>query len=124
MSHTIHLAFLSLLVTGLTSCSSKDGSEQSKSTSGICQPEEAECDGDWLVVCSPEGDEIEELLCPTGSSCSGGQCTGKCKPGTSVCDGGIVRSCNDDGTGFLMHECAPGVCIDGECKTCYSGTKT
>ncbi len=90
---------------------------------GECAPGSTWCDGNWLIACV-DGTLLSELPCPSGTSCVDGECKAKCEAGKGFCAGTIAKMCNETGTAYSLTDCAPGICVDGKCGTCYPGTKT
>ncbi|MDP6942675.1 MAG: hypothetical protein QF464_00875, partial [Myxococcota bacterium] len=66
------------------------------------------CDGDWVVVCGPDGETWTQIIeCEGSAVCFEGMC---CTPS---CDG---AACGDDGCGATCGDCADGtMCSEGAC---------
>lgn len=86
-----------------------------------CAAGERACDGKAVTLC--EGGEWKKTEpCPASAPCKDGRCEETCSSGQATCDGTERHVCVQDGSGFWVEDCAPGVCRDGGCAACHPGT--
>ncbi len=90
----------------------------------VCVPASSECVGDKSRrACDPDGQWQAAAQCPTGETCSLGECTDKCREGDQRCvpDVDHYEICGPDGDWSLPVDCGTGsatywdVCREGLC---------
>ena len=88
-----------------------------------CFPGHANCIGNSIHICSPDGMDPHFEVIPCGDKiCHKGMCL-TCKPNTVSCLDNLVIECHSDGNGYEVLETCEGnlQCLGGSCMFCYPG---
>jgi hypothetical protein len=90
-----------------------------------CFPGHANCIGNTVHICSPDGMDPNFETIPCGEkTCHKGLCL-ECKPNETNCKGNLVIKCHSDGKAYDVLETCEGnlQCLAGSCMFCYPGDK-
>jgi hypothetical protein len=93
-------------------------------TECACVPGTAQCAGNGVETCQPDGTPGAAVPC-VNQTCVNGKCQGICAPGQTQCEGNGVKSCQPDGSWGAPASCGNQACVNGQCQgVCAPGQTT
>jgi len=81
----------------------------------VCRPGTAQCSGNSLLVCNPNGQWQTPWACPSPTPFCNEAICGVCPEGATQCAGYSLQVCGPDGSWSTPWTCATGTCTDGAC---------